>query len=102
MGKSMSTFSAHERVTKMQQILRRENGQLAAFVIELAEFDRLEMHLDLGYRSLWDFCRRELGLSEKATYYRIAAARALQSDCTPNRFATDDSASPRSQCTRRS
>src|SRR5215813_4271881 len=77
---SMSTFSAHERVTKMQQILRRENCELAAFVIELAEFERLEMHVDLGYRSLWDFCRRELGLSEKATYYRIAAARALQND----------------------
>src|SRR5262249_23276964 len=74
----MSTFSAHERTTKMRQILRRESGELAEFVIELAEFDRLKLYRELGYRSLWDFCRRELGLSERAAYYRIAAARELQ------------------------
>lgn len=62
----------------MKQILRRENAELADFVIELAEFDRLKQYLDLGYRSLWECCKRELGLSERAIYYRIAAARELQ------------------------
>jgi len=71
-------LTAQERTTMMQQILRRENGALAEFVIELAEFDRLEQYLDMGYRSLWEFCRRELGLSERAIYYRIAAAREIQ------------------------
>src|SRR5438552_18237371 len=74
----MMNLSAEERTSKRKHILRRENGALAEFVIELAEFDRQKMYLDLGYRSLWDFCRRELGLSERATYYRVAAAGELQ------------------------
>ena len=49
----------------------------AEFVIELAEFDRGKQYLDMGYRSLWEFCRRELGLSETQTHYRIAAARQV-------------------------
>jgi hypothetical protein len=32
----------------------------------------------MGYRSLWQFCKRELGLSERAIYYRTAAARHMQ------------------------
>ena len=62
----------------MKQVLRRETAELAEFVIELAEFDRLKQYLDLGYRSLWECCKRELGLSERAIYYRIAAAREVQ------------------------
>lgn len=73
-------LSADERTTNLKQILRRENGALAEFVIELAAFDRDKLYLELGYRSLWDFCKRELGLSERATYYRIAAARQLQTN----------------------
>jgi hypothetical protein len=74
----MINLSAGERATKMKQILRRENASLAEFVIELAEFDRLKQYLEMGYRSLWDACKRELGLSERAIYYRIAAARELK------------------------
>jgi hypothetical protein len=74
----MINLSADERAAKMKQILHRENAALAEFVIELAEFDRLKQYLERGYRSVWDFCRRELGLSERAAYYRIAAARELQ------------------------
>src|SRR5262245_7998338 len=74
----MINLSASERATKMRQILRRENGALAEFVLELAEFDKQKQYLEMGYRSLWQFCQRELGLSERAIYYRIAAARALQ------------------------
>jgi hypothetical protein len=74
----MINLSAEERATKMKHILRRENAALAEFVVELAEFDRHKQYLDRGFRSLWDFCRRELGLSERAAYYRIAAARELQ------------------------
>ncbi len=61
----------------MKHILGREHGELADFVLALAAFDRERQYLDLGYRSAWDFCRRELGLSEKQTWYRIAAAREV-------------------------
>src|SRR5437870_2738512 len=78
MPRGMMNLSAEERTSKMKHILRRENGELAEFVIELAELDREKQYLDMGYRSLWEFCKRELGLSERAIYYRIAAARELQ------------------------
>src|SRR5262245_11292896 len=71
-------LSPQDRAIKMKHILRRERDSLAEFVIELAEFDLGKQYLEMGFRSLWDFCRRELGLSETQTHYRIAAARQLQ------------------------
>src|SRR5215831_6718063 len=76
----MMNLSAGERANKMRHILRRENGVLAEFVVELAAFDTHKQYLEMGYRSLWQFCQRELGLSERAIYYRIAAARAVQAN----------------------
>lgn len=55
-----------------------ERQIVARFVALLAEFDRRRLHLALGYRSLFEYCVKELKLTEHETCNRIDAARAVQ------------------------
>ena len=50
----------------------------ARIVAHLAEVERRRLHLLAGYSSLYDYCRRRLGLSEYEAFMRIAAARVAR------------------------
>jgi hypothetical protein len=63
-------------VTELQRGLSSERREAASVVALLAEFDRRRLHLALGYSSAFDYCVRDLRLSEHETYNRLEAARA--------------------------
>src|SRR5512133_133120 len=69
---------AREATARLADLLRRERHALGEFLLALAAFDRERRWVALGYKSLFAFLHRELGLSKAATYYRLTAARLIQ------------------------
>ncbi len=69
---------AREDATRLADLLRREHVAMADFLVALAEFDRLQRWVDLGYKSLFAFLVRELGLSKGAAFYRNRAAELVR------------------------
>jgi hypothetical protein len=51
----------------------------ARIVAHLAEVEARRLHLVAGYSSLYDYCRKRLGLSDYEAFIRIAAARVARS-----------------------
>jgi hypothetical protein len=70
--------TAREETSRLADLLRREHHALADFLVALADFDRRGLWESLGYRSLFPFLLRELGLSKGAAYYRMTAAQLVQ------------------------
>lgn len=70
--------SAREFTARLAELLRREQGAMADFLIALADFDRRRLWLELGHASLFAFLHRELGLSAGAAQYRKTAAELVQ------------------------
>ena len=50
----------------------------ARVVAHLAEVDARRLHLTVGCSSLYDYCRKRLGLSDYEAFARIAAARVAR------------------------
>ena len=50
----------------------------ARIVAHLAEVEARRLHLLAGYSSLYDYCRKRLGLSDYEAFIRIAAARVAR------------------------
>jgi hypothetical protein len=71
-------MTAREESSRLADLLRCEHHALAEFLIALAAFDRERKWVSLGYKSLFAFLTRELGLSKGAAYYRMTAAELVQ------------------------
>src|SRR5512137_2308733 len=69
---------AREATIRLAELLRHEHHALADFLVALSVFDRERRWVDLGYRSLFPFLTRELGLSKGAAYYRMTTAGLVQ------------------------
>lgn len=54
-----------------------ERQAVVSFILELAEFARLELHRVLGYESLFYYCERHLGLSKSSAFRRSESARLV-------------------------
>jgi len=70
--------TARETTNRLLDLLRREQGAMADFLVALADFDRHRLWLELGHASLFAFLHRELGLSAGAAFYRKTAAELIQ------------------------
>jgi hypothetical protein len=70
--------NAREESSHLADLLRREHHALAEFLVALADFDCRRRWESLGYRSLFEFLRRELKLSAGAAQYRKTAAELVQ------------------------
>src|SRR5881392_3374093 len=70
--------NARLQATRLADLLRREQADMAEFLVALAEFDRSRGWLELGYSSLFYFLHRELRLSKGAAHYRKTAAELVQ------------------------
>jgi hypothetical protein len=70
--------TAREITARLGELLRREQGAMADFLVELAAFDAKRLWLELGHPSLFYFLHRELGLSKGAAHYRKTAAELVQ------------------------
>jgi hypothetical protein len=71
-------LSDDELVTRVKQLTARERDTTAQLVAHLAELDTRDVHLKLGYGSLFAYCRDALCLSEHEAYNRIEVARAAR------------------------
>jgi len=69
---------ARDLTKRLAELLRREHGTMADFLIALADFDRGRCWIELGYTSLFHFLHRELGVSKGAAFYRKTAAELVQ------------------------
>lgn len=65
-------------IDELKRCARSERGATALLVAHLAEMDARQLHLGLGFSSLFAYCREELLLSESATCKRIDVARAAR------------------------
>ncbi len=70
--------SARDLTSRLVELLRREHGAMADFLVALADFDAKRRWVELGHRSLFDFLRRELGLSGGAASQRKTAAELVR------------------------
>ena len=69
--------AARESSRHLADLLLREHGALADFLVALAEFDGTGSYRLLGYAHVFDYLVRELELSEGAAHYRKVAARLV-------------------------
>jgi hypothetical protein len=60
------------------KILGNERRVQVEFLIALAEFDRQELYLRLGYSTIWEYCMKELHLCKGSTYKRTHAAALIR------------------------
>jgi len=67
-------MNANDYTLRLSDLLRREHGALADFLVELAAFDERALWRQLGHASLFDYLHRTLGLSRGAAYYRNVGA----------------------------
>jgi hypothetical protein len=51
---------------------------LARLLVHLVEIENRRVELRRAYSSLFDFCRRKLGMSDSEAYRRITAARLVR------------------------
>jgi hypothetical protein len=70
--------NARELSSRLIDLLRREQGAMADFLVALAAFDRQRAWVGLGYTSLFYYLHRELKLSAGAAFHRKTAAELLQ------------------------
>jgi hypothetical protein len=70
--------TARELSARLADLLRREQGAMADFLLALADFDAKKLWRSLGHASLFAFLRRELGLSAGAAQYRKTAAELVR------------------------
>jgi 5-methylcytosine-specific restriction endonuclease McrA len=70
--------SARAQASRLRDLLRREQGAMADFLVALSDFDERRLWLRLGHTSLFTFLHRELGLSKGASHFRKVAAELIQ------------------------
>src|SRR6187401_2872477 len=63
-----------ELVASIATLTGRARFETAALVAHLAELERRGLHLAMGFRSLYGYCRAILHLSEHESYNRMEAA----------------------------
>jgi hypothetical protein len=66
-----------ELVGRLAALARSEREATGALLAHLVEMGRREIHLRLGYGSLYAYCREVLRLSEHDAYERVSGARAV-------------------------
>ena len=75
---SLRHLSDDELVARVKELTVHERTTTAELVAHLAELDTRDVHLRLGYGSLFTYCRDALALSEHEAYNRIEVARAAR------------------------
>jgi 5-methylcytosine-specific restriction endonuclease McrA len=61
----------------LRDLAARDRDVVVEMLVHLGEVDRRRSYLTWGYGSLWEYCRRDLKMSEGTAGRRVAAARAL-------------------------
>jgi hypothetical protein len=75
---SFRTASDAKVAAEVIRLTASERDCTSELIVALEEFDRRQLFLPAGYRSLYAYCTEFLKLGEGAAYTRIEAARAAQ------------------------
>ncbi len=70
-------LSSHALTVRLGELLATERRTIAEFVLHLAELERRQLHLELGYSSTFVFCTQFLKLTNAAAFRRTTAARLV-------------------------
>ena len=73
----MSTKSARELDQELAIHLSSERAQTIETIFLIAEIDRRETFVELGYSSMWEYLRRMHKQSDTMIHYRLRCARAV-------------------------
>ncbi len=76
--RNVGELSNEALLAGVQASIGQERRWVARVVAYLAEIDRRRLHLEAACSSLFDFCRRRLGMSEGEAFRRMTAARLVQ------------------------
>ena len=70
--------SGDELRFKVEQLVQSEKMSIARLIAHLSEIGRRKLYLQWGYRNLFDYCQRSLGLSEGSIALRIQVANVCR------------------------
>jgi len=70
-------LSSHALTARLGELLATERRTIASFVLHLAELERRQLHLELGYTSTFVFCTQHLKLTNASAFRRTTAARLV-------------------------
>jgi hypothetical protein len=74
----MARLSDHDLDAELLRLARTEHDATVKLVEHLAELAARRLHLAAGFRSLFEYCRERLVLSEGEAYNRVVASRAVR------------------------
>ncbi len=75
---SLSHLSDRDLLRGLTALVSRDRSNTALLLAHIAEVDARKLYLPAAYSSMFEYCVRELGLSEDAAYRRIRSARAAR------------------------
>ena len=73
-ARGLEGLSLDELSRSAEKLASRERRHTAALIAHLAEISRRKGHLELGFKSLFAYCREILHLSEGAAWRRMQVA----------------------------
>lgn len=75
---SLRSLSNDRILSRTRRLVRYERVFTVRVLSHLNEIEERRLHLDLGYRSMLDFCVRALGYARSSAGRRITAARCMK------------------------
>jgi hypothetical protein len=76
--KTMNNLSDRELLNRFEQLVRKEHDVTLEILPHLLEVEQRKLYLELGYPSIYRYCRKRLNYSESSTNRRLAASCAYQ------------------------
>ncbi|AKU95728.1 hypothetical protein AKJ09_02392 [Labilithrix luteola] len=74
----LATLSNEEILVDLRSFVGAERQSLARVIVYLVEVEERRIHLEVGCSSMFDFCTRRLGFSEREAFRRLTAARLVR------------------------
>jgi len=75
---ALERLSTDELDRSTKNLVLREKKNLACVIAHLAEIAKRKVHLECGYKNLFEYCVRRLNLSEGSVYRRIQVAKVCR------------------------
>ena len=75
---NIKNYSDKELLVKTKNLIREEQKLLSVILAHLEEIERRKLYSDLGYKSLFDYCLKELNYSEQQAWRRINSMRVIK------------------------
>ncbi len=72
---SLTPLTDKELAAALHELAAGERGSTLEILVHLSEFERRDLHLRLGYPSMFEYCTRGLGYSESSAVRRLQSAR---------------------------